>query len=487
MQILQTIPANTVALEGAVWNGSQFLSTRGDGQPIHPFTTVRTKQGTGLWPQFAPPRIGNTAKAKGARRSINTGDAELWLECEVAGTTAASAPVINYSQIGTTVVDGTVTWRVKGLHAFKGFSNWPARTNLLLQSNTFNVTWSRTNSTATPGAGIGPDGVSGSAWLVTANTNNATHLVVQPSQAHSANATVVGSVFVKAAGYGTCAVRLENASSSKLYQVNLTFSTGAVTTTSFGSPTSPFHTVSMLSNGWYRVAVGLTNDLGETTTNLVVYPNTSAAFIGDAVTGILVYGAQLEAASFASPYIATTTATATRAATNLTIPTAGVIRVNDFGVDMWVIPGATGLGAGGVVRAIVTTSNPGVTEFFEVVEYNNNTLILRRRLPASSTVEVLRTHAYAGGVPIRIQAYQSRVGGIGIRINPLGTGWTAWSTNTAETADNTIAAALGIGSRNSASHFAGNYPATRFILHSDPKAELERLAAIDDAWVAGQI
>ena len=80
MQILQNIPANTVALEGAVWDGSQFLSTRGDGQPIHPFTSIRTKQGTAQWPQFAPPRANSIAVALNARRSIYSGDVELYMQ-----------------------------------------------------------------------------------------------------------------------------------------------------------------------------------------------------------------------------------------------------------------------------------------------------------------------------------------------------------------------------------------------------------------------
>lgn len=472
MQILQSIPANTVALEGAVWTGSQFLSTRGDGQPIHPFTSIRTKQGTALWPQFAPPRIGNTAKAKGARRSINTGDAELWLECEVAGTTAASAPVINYSQIGQTVVDGTVTWRVKGLHAFKGFSNWPARTNLVLQSQAWSSgAWANGTPafTVISNNHIAPDGTMSADSLV-ANGGN-------PAFAQAATATATTLTYSCFAKLGVAGAP---ANYSFLFRNSTTatnFDLGSLNTTT-GVITGTGWTVQRVNNSWVRVIY--TRSTGITIGDLMtVYAGWTGGPIANET--IVTWGAQLEAAAFASPYIATTTATVTRAATNLSLPTAGVIRENDFGVDMWVIPG----GDVGAVESTIFGTSVDATNFLSI-QGTNATLRARKYISGVEVASVSVNITHTIGTPMRVQAVYSATTGVQLRVRPLGGAFPAWTT-VANFVACPIATTLAIGSRGSNLHFPGNIPATRFILHSDPKAELERLAAIDDAWVAGQI
>lgn len=482
MQTLQTIPADTVALEGAAWNGSQFFTTRGDGQPIHPFTSVRTKQGTAQWPQFAPPHTVSTAVSLNARRSISTGDAELWMECEVAGTTGVSAPTVNYSQIGTTVVDETVTWRVKGLHAFKGFSNWPARTNLLLQSEDFtNIAWVKTGATATANTTLGPDGLS-TADTMTLSDGLVSHSVYQTFDKAASSLAYTFSVFVKV---GTAPAHFSLYLTSDTLATNgvtgifdlTTGATSGVATVGAGWST-PSAAATKLSNGWWRLSLSGTSDSLTVVTGYgYAYNGSTNTFSQDGGTYFLV-GGQLEQAPFASPYIATTTATVTRAATNLSLPTAGNIRSNDFGVDMWVIPGGSG-----------QTTQP----FATYTDANNETSIAfaagtvsaRKRL-AGVNNDATATYTHAAATPVRVQVYFSSGSGVGVRVRQTGGNWTAWATNANVTAAS-IATALQVGGANNGNHFAGNYPATRFILYSDPKAELERLAAIDDAWVAGQI
>lgn len=477
MQVLQTIPQDVVALEGAVYNGTSFFTNRGDGQPIHPFTSVRTKQGTAQWPQFAPPHAVSTAVSLNARRSINTGYAELYMQCEVAGTTGASAPVVNYSQIGTTVVDGTVTWRVKGLHAFKGFSNWPARTNLLTYSEQFNnATWQKVNSTTlTPDVITSPNNTTSADELKsTASGLDNGFLRVPTTQSGSTVYTL--SVYVKK---GTANwFRVANRACGSTAAASAWFDlTNGVVGSRGANLTS--HSIRKIGGGWYRcVIVGTTE--ASPATNLVDFVIATADLSTSANLNdtVYVWGAQLEAAAFASPYIATTTATVTRAATNLSLPTAGNIRGNDFGVDIWVIPGASGQ-AGWLINSQTDASN------YTGIYRNPATLGAVKVVAATSYSPTPSTIGNTINEPYRVQAFFSGTDGVGHRGRTLGGNWTAWGTlvNTQPCPIGATVALAHLGGVGC----PGNYPATRFVLHSDPKAELERLAAIDDAWVAGQI
>lgn len=481
MQILQTIPANTVALEGAAWTGSQFLTTRGDGQPIHPFTSVRTKQGTAQWPQFAPPRVGNLAKLKGARRSINTGDAELWLECEVAGTTAASAPVINYSQIGQTVVDGTVTWRVKGLHAFKGFSNWPARTNLLIESTIPSslTNWSGGGFTYSAANAF----LTGTAPLKSTQDNTGVfrYRMQTVGTFTTAQSDTVYMIIENVDALVSSISLYDFTVSSHVARVDFTWATetAALLGGALGS-SIVVHSRKLANvgpNGGKLFLIGVSAiapNVGNSRRMLVYTTG-----VGQNALSAIVHHAQFEAnTTFPSPPIVTTTSTVTRAATNLSLPTAGNIRSNDFGVDMWVIPGGSG-----------QTTQP----FATYTDANNETSIAfaagtvsaRKRL-AGVNNDATATYTHAAATPVRVQVYFSSGSGVGVRVRQTGGNWTAWATNANVTAAS-IATALQVGGANNGNHFAGNYPATRFVLHSDPKAELERLAAIDDLWVTGGI
>jgi hypothetical protein len=77
-----------------------------------------------------------------------------------------------------------------------------------------------------------------------------------------------------------------------------------------GSVNSP--TITNFGNGWYRCAV--TSSLGTQGQFWLATNSTTTSYTGDGTSGLFIWGAQLEAGSFATSYIPTTTGSLARSA-----------------------------------------------------------------------------------------------------------------------------------------------------------------------------
>jgi hypothetical protein len=176
------------------------------------------------------------------------------------------------------------------------------RTNLALYSADFsNASWAKVQSSITSNTIVAPDGTVTGDKLI-ANTVSGQHRLDQ-TPVSSAGAQTF-SVFVKAAEYTFVGLRIGGLGAG----FNLT--TGVISSTVTSSSAS----ITPVGNNWFRcsitVAAASANDIARI--NITESGSISASFVGNDFSGIYIWGAQLEAGSSITSYIATVATTQTR-------------------------------------------------------------------------------------------------------------------------------------------------------------------------------
>jgi hypothetical protein len=260
-----------------------------------------------------------------------------------------------------------------------GRSVWESRTNLLLRSEDLSTTWTNEESSESVNVAIAPDGTL-TADLLIPNTNNLGHWINQSVTTTAAVHTL--SFFAKAAGYSVAQVLNANSGSDF---VNFDLSTGLV-----GSSASYTGTITSIGNGWYRCTATFTatSGLGGWGRIGIVPASTStrgAAFAGDGFSGVLIWGAQLELGSFATPYIPTVAAQVTRVADSATMtgtnfsqwfnPEQGCLFIDAVSVNAGSSTATiTALGSADANNRILANSRTvGVTGSFSLAVANSST------------------------------------------------------------------------------------------------------------------
>ena len=179
----------------------------------------------------------------------------------------------------------------------------PARTNLVAYSEAFdNAYWTKNNSTVVGGF-ISPDGTA-NAFKLVENTSTAGHSVFRNSSTVTLSSHSF-SCFVKTNGRN---VKLDFFGGTNNAIFDLT--NGTVISANGTGLNAKIET---LSNGWYRCSIT------QVQTSTTIYPNilcvddsNESTYTGDGTSGVYIYGAQLEAGSYATSYIPTSGSTVTR-------------------------------------------------------------------------------------------------------------------------------------------------------------------------------
>jgi len=200
-----------------------------------------------------------------------------------------------------------------------------ARTNLILRSQDFaHAAWTKDNATAGASA-PGPDGNAGAQALIE-DTETGPHRARQITAAFAAGATLAASCFLRAAGRGFAALQFGAANG---FRACFDLAAGALAPgfagAAFGTGTFVSAGIQILPDGWRRCWIVGKEDpaatQAEATLAIVRTAAYTDSYAGDGTSGVGAWGYQVEAGPFPTSHVATTDATATRAADLATMDT----------------------------------------------------------------------------------------------------------------------------------------------------------------------
>jgi hypothetical protein len=223
---------------------------------------------------------------------------------QIDTNTTAVQPTLLLDFTNTGKLDSRVNFaRSNTAYYYDSYTSAVAEQNLLLQSQTFdNVSWNKSNSTATADTTTAPDGTT-TADSVIPTANLQGHRILQ-------TVTVAGtwafSFYVKANGYTK--IGMWDSTVSGAYAA-FNLSTGTVLDSGAGASSA---TITALTNSWYRVSFVATSSGAINFSILVLDPAYTSgginnSWLPDGTSGVYLWGAQLEQRGSVTAYNATTT------------------------------------------------------------------------------------------------------------------------------------------------------------------------------------
>lgn len=201
-------------------------------------------------------------------------------------------------------------------------------TNLVLQSQTLQTTWTATRSTIGLAAWTAPDNTATGQKLTEDNTATNTHFVSQNITKAASALAYTFSVYAKS-GAGRTRINLQlsdNAGNGAIAVFDLAGQQVGVAAAGVGTPfTALSSAVVAYANGVTRCSITATSNTATTLQPAIFLDNGSGtaaksnSYTGDNASGAFVWGAQVEQLAFPTSYVATTTTSVARAADAATL------------------------------------------------------------------------------------------------------------------------------------------------------------------------
>jgi hypothetical protein len=206
-----------------------------------------------------------------------------------------------------------------------------AEENLLIYSQEFdNAYWTKAGITVTANATTAPDGTSTAENIITTDEALSVHRIRRTNAIPLAVNTATWSVFVKANGYTKVALR-EGVTSGSTAAFDLSGSGSLIADNQVGAVAVSNSTITSLSNGWFRISTTFTGTTSVGFDFVILNPSYTSGIVttgwtADGVSGVFLWGAQLEQRSSVTAYTATTTAPITNYIPALQTAASGVAR-----------------------------------------------------------------------------------------------------------------------------------------------------------------
>ena len=289
----------------------------------------------------------------------------------------------------------------------------PQRSNLVLYSEQFdNAAWTKGNGTITANATTSPDGTA-NADKFAEDTSTDAHYFGNDTATATSGQSVTFTIFAKASERSWIAIRLYSGASSIFGWYNI--GSGTLGTIGAGGT----GTIENYSNGWYRCSLTITM-----ASNSVCLPyafsstgNGTITFTGTSGSGFFAWGAQLEAGSYPTSYIPTTTAAVTRNADD--ISKTGISSLIGQTEGTLFFDGIVNNIQNASSNIINTNKNPTTISSFSLIKINATNKINFEQYLGNGTfanIALVSTNAFANGIRTKV-AVRYKSGNFAMYIN----------------------------------------------------------------------